>query len=229
MTWNVCGSAQPDISALATVIRTESPDVVVLQEIGEAQAEALATALVMRYTWARKHSPARRLGRGRAEGLAMMTPHALGAPGHTEITEDQPGRSPSRQIAQWALIGRPDRTMAMVFNLLLSSHDDAEARWLEAHRVRGIVESIGDEQPVIVAGHLNDADEPMIIAELPGIEHLMPAPTSPSATPERLLDHVVLPVDATDIAVTVPAGGPAWAALSGHLPVTARFAITSGV
>ena len=219
------GSEEPDVASLASTIAVEAPDIVVLQEIREPQADELARALSMRYSWALKHAPYTRLLRSRAEGMALMTAHALGAPGHTEISEDQPIRSWRRRIAQWALIGRPDRSMVMIYNLHLSPHDDAEARWLEAHRVRELVASIGDDPYPVVAGDFNDADEPMIVAELPGIEHLEPSPTNPAESPHQRLDHVLLPVDATDVAVTVPAGGPEWAAMSDHLPVTVRFTL----
>lgn len=196
-----------------------------LQEIREHQADALARSLSMRYSWALKHAPYTRVWRSRSEGMAIMTPHALGAPGHTEISDRQPMRSWKRRIAQWALIGRSDRSMVMAYNLHLSPHDDAEARWMEAHRVRELVESVGEDPLPVIAGDLNDADEPMIVAELPGIEHLVPPPTNPADAPHQLLDHVLLPVAASDVAVTVPAGGSDWAALSDHLPLTVRFTL----
>lgn len=229
MTWNVHGSEGPDVDAVAAAIRVEAPDVVVLQEIRERQAEALATALGMRFSWALKHSPYTRLMPWRSEGMAIMTPHALGAPGHTEISDGQPMRSWRRRIAQWALVGRPDRSLAMIVNLHLSPHDDADSRRSEARRVGEIVTAIGDEQPVIVAGDFNDADDPTIIGILPGLEHLVPAPTNPAERPTQLLDHVLLPVDTTEVSVTVPAGGAEWAAISDHLPVTVRYRIASGV
>jgi endonuclease/exonuclease/phosphatase family metal-dependent hydrolase len=229
MTWNVHGSERPDVDALAGAIRAEAPDVVALQEIRERQAEQLATALSMRYSWALKHSPYTRLMPWRSEGMAIMTPHALGAPGHTEISRSQPMRSWRRRIAQWALVGRSDRSLAMVVNVHLSPHDDADSRRSEATAVGEIVSAIGDEQPVIVAGDFNDADDPTIIGILPGIEHLVPAPTNPAERPTQVLDHVLLPVEATDVSVTVPAGGAEWAAISDHLPVTVRFSLPEGV
>jgi endonuclease/exonuclease/phosphatase family metal-dependent hydrolase len=229
MTWNVHGSERPDVAAVAAAIRTEAPDVVVLQEIRRGQAEELATALSMRYSWALKHSPYTRLMPWRSEGMAIMTPHALGAPGHTEISEGQPMRSWRRRIAQWALVGRADHSLAMVVNIHLSPHDDADSRRSEAARVDEIVAAIGDDQPAIVAGDFNDADDPTIIGILPGIEHLVPPPTNPAERPTQVLDHVLLPPQATDVSVTVPAGAAEWSAISDHLPVTVRFRITSGV
>ncbi|HSL75202.1 MAG TPA: endonuclease/exonuclease/phosphatase family protein [Ilumatobacteraceae bacterium] len=229
MTWNVHGSHEPDPHALATAIQAEAPDVVVVQEIRRRQADAVASALSMRYSWALKHAPYTRLLPSRYEGMAIMTPHAIGAAAHSEISDDVGMRSWRRRIAQWALIGRPDRSLMTVVNLHLSPHDDAEARRREAQRVGEIVERIGDEQPTVVAGDFNDADDPTIVDLLPGVEHVEPAPTNPAAAPTQVLDHVLLPPAARDVAVTVPAGGDDWAAISDHLPVTVRFRLPSAL
>jgi endonuclease/exonuclease/phosphatase family metal-dependent hydrolase len=224
LTWNVHGSARPDVELLATAIRTESPDVVVLQEVRRSQAGALARALTMRYTWALKHAPSTRLLWWRSEGMAILTPHLLDAAGHTEISDDQPMRSWRRRIAQWGLVGRADRSMVLVVNLHLTPHPDgAEARRNEAARTTELVERMADDLPVIVAGDFNDAGEAAVIATLAGIEHEAPAPTSPADEPHQVLDHVLLPSSATEVSVTVPAGGPTWAAMSDHLPVIVRF------
>ena len=229
MTWNVHGSQEPDPQALAAVIRAEAPDVVAVQEIRRGQAEALATALTMRYSWALKHAPYTRLMPSLYEGMSIMTPHAIGAAAHSEISDHVGMRSWRRRIAQWALIGRPDRSLMAVVNLHLSPHDDAESRRSEAQRVGEIVAQIGDDQPTVVAGDFNDADDPTIVDLLPGVEHMEPSPTNPAGVPTQLLDHVLLPPDAYQVAVTVPAGGDDWAAISDHLPVTVRFSLPSAL
>lgn len=232
LTWNLHGSARPDIEAATRSIRAQAPDIVVLQEVRKHQAEAIGRALTMRYAWALKHAPYTRAMWWRSEGMAILTPHLLDAVGHTEISDDQPMRSWRRRIAQWALVGRADRSMAMIYNLHLSPHQDADSRRSEARRVAGIVDEIGDDPPPIVAGDFNDADDPSIIEALPGVEHERPADTNPSESPNQLLDHVLLPANATGVSVTVPTGGPEWAAISDHLPVTVRFtlpSVTSGV
>ncbi len=229
LTWNVHGSSRPDVSALASAIRDRSPDVVVVQEIRKSQAESLATALQMRYSWSLKHRPYTVLMWWRAEGMAILTPHLLDAVGHTEISDDQPMRSWRRRIAQWGLVGRADRSMLMIYNLHLSPHDDADSRRTEATRVAALIADIGDDPPAVVAGDFNDAGDPSIIEVLPGVEHVVPPMTNPADAPVQLLDHVLLPVSANDVGVSVPAGGAAWAAISDHLPVTVSFSLPGGV
>jgi endonuclease/exonuclease/phosphatase family metal-dependent hydrolase len=108
LTWNVHGSAGPDVGSIATSIRAQAPDVVLLQEIRKRQAAALADSLSMRYSWALKHEPYTKLMWWQSEGMAIMTPHLLDAVGHTEISDTQPMRSWRRRIAQWGLVGRAD-------------------------------------------------------------------------------------------------------------------------
>ena len=125
----------------------------------------------------------------------------------------------------WALAGRADQSAVRIYNLHLSPHENAAARRAEAVRVRGIVGEHGDEPPAIIAGDFNDAEDATIIDALPGIEHETPSFTNPSENPSQVLDHVLLPVDAEHVSVTVPAGGATWAAISDHLPVTVRFTL----
>lgn len=223
LTWNVHGSEMPDITLLANVIRAEMPDVVVLQEIRKKQAAALASTLKYRYSWARKHFPYTRLLWWRAEGLAIMSPHALDVAGHTELSNNERSWSWRRRIAQWALIGKVDSSAFMVYNLHLSPHDAPSDRRTEAVRLAAIVDGHGSDPPAIIAGDFNDSHDSSIIYALPGIEHLVPTNSSPADEPTQLLDHVLLPADATHVSVTVPAGGADWAAMSDHLPVTVRF------
>ena len=225
LTWNLHGSAGPDVHAAAAVIRSESPDIVVLQEIRKRQATSLGITLRMRHSWAPKHYPYTKLMWWRAEGMAIMTPHLLDAVGHTEISDGQPMRSWRRRIAQWGLVGRADRSMVMIYNLHLSPHQDADSRRSEAARVSELVAGIGDDPPAVVAGDFNDADDPSIIEALPGEEHVVPAMSNPSEAPTQLLDHVLLPTQATGVTVSVPAGGGEFAAISDHLPVTVRFTL----
>ncbi len=222
-TWNVRGSAKPDTEALAAALETESPDVVVLQEVRQSQARQIAEQLGMRYTWALKHYPFTPLFADAAEGLAIMTPHLLDAAGHSEVSEGRTKWRYKRRIAQWCLVGRADTSAYRIYNLHLSPGDEGPARYAEALAVGEIMAAHGDAPPAVVAGDLNDDTDPSIIAALPGIEHITPPATNPAASPMQVLDHVLLPPDAANVSTTVPAGSPDWAALSDHLPVTVRF------
>jgi endonuclease/exonuclease/phosphatase family metal-dependent hydrolase len=224
-TWNVHGSEHPDLRAVARVLQTETPDIVLFQEIRRSQAIALATGLGMRFTWARKHYPYSRVVYRRAEGLAIMTPHALGAAGHTELTDRASHNSWRRRIAQWALVGRSDGSTIRAYNIHLSPHEAPASRRAEAVRLTEIVSEHGDTSDVIVGGDFNDDLDPSVIFALPGIEHLTPPSTNPAHDPQQLLDHVLLPVEARDVSVTVPNGDASWAAISDHLPVTVRFTL----
>jgi endonuclease/exonuclease/phosphatase family metal-dependent hydrolase len=110
-------------------------------------------------------------------------------------------------------------------------HDAADARLAEARRVAAIIDEIGSDPVPIVAGDLNDGEDRSIIDALRGVEAARPSATCPSLAPTEVLDHVLVPADATDVTATVPAPGPPWSALSDHLPVTVSFrlAITPGV
>ena len=207
------------------MIREQAPDIVAIQEIRRRQAAALAAALPMRYSWSLKHEPYTKLMWWRSEGMAIMTPHLLDAVGHTELSENQPMRSWRRRIAQWGLVGRPDRSMLMIYNLHLSPHDAPELRRAEASRVADLVANIGDDPPAVVAGDFNDAGDPSIIELLPGVEHVAAPMSNPSDAPIQSLDHVLVPAGARDVEVSAPQGGPAWAEMSDHLPVTVRFTL----
>jgi len=225
MTWNLHGAAGPDLAAVAEVVTAESPDVLVIQEVRRAQAADLARRIGMRFTWARKHWPHTPLFWWRAEGMAIMTPHALDAAGHTEISSGASSWSYRRRIAQWALVGRPDTSAYRVYNLHLSSDDKAAERRAEALKVAEIIAEHGDSPPAVVAGDFNDGADGSVIYALPGIEYAVPAPTSPALAPQDVLDHVLLPDEASLVTVSVPGGGPDWAAHSDHLPVTVRFTV----
>jgi endonuclease/exonuclease/phosphatase family metal-dependent hydrolase len=222
-TWNVHGSAKPDTEALADALATESPDVVLLQEVRQSQARQIAERLSMRYTWALKHYPFTPLLKDAAEGLAVMTPHALDAAGHSEISDGRTKWRSTRRIAQWCLVGRLDRSAYRIYNLHLSSGDEGPARRAEAVAATELISAHGDVPPAIIGGDFNDDTDPSTIYVLPGIEHITPPATHPAQMPMQVIDHVLLPADASKVSTTVPAGGPAWAALSDHLPVTVRF------
>ncbi|WP_420450630.1 endonuclease/exonuclease/phosphatase family protein [Ilumatobacter sp.] len=223
-TWNLQGSERTDIAEVARTVTRESPDVVVLQEVRRSQDEELARALSMSSTWAPKHNPFHPFLASRTEGASILTPHRLLDVGSAVVSDATSWRTYRRRIAVWATVERGDASGYRVYGLHLSPHD-GDARRREADRVARIVASHPPSPPAIVAGDLNDAHDPEIVGRLPGVEHLVPAPTNPSDDPTQVLDHVLVPVEATSVAVTVPAGGDAAARVSDHLPVTVRFTL----
>jgi endonuclease/exonuclease/phosphatase family metal-dependent hydrolase len=225
MTWNIQGVKATDIGCIAAVIERERTDVVALQEIREPQVDELSERLGMIATWAFKHHPFTPLFSNRAEGAAIMTPHAISDTGHQRVSDERSTRSFKRRIAQWATVQRADHSAYRVFNVHLSPHAMEAQRLVEADRVAVLAESLGDSPPVIVAGDFNDHGSTEVIDRLPGVEHLAPPATNPSALPVKHLDHVLLPVKARNVSVSVPAGNDEWAALSDHLPLTVRFGL----
>jgi endonuclease/exonuclease/phosphatase family metal-dependent hydrolase len=209
---------------VAARLRSLSPDIVALQEIQRRQAAALAEALGMQHHWALKHYPWTPLLKSKAEGMAILTPHVLSATGSASLTPTRSHWSYKRRIVVWGLVARPDHSAYRVYDVHLAGGDAVEDRLDQAQRVAALVAEHGGA-PALVAGDLNDPDEPAVTDTLPGIEGDATVATNPSATPTRRIDHVLVPDTATDITVRVPTGGAEWAALSDHLPVTTTFAL----
>lgn len=223
LTWNVQGTKHTDVRRVADVISSESPDVVVLQEARRPQADDLASSLSMTSTWTEKHNPLHPFLSSRAEGAAILTPHELRSPGHTVVSVNTSMRSYKRRIVQWATIRRADTSAYRIYNVHLSPHDMSQERTAEAEIIARIVGDHGDAPPPVVAGDLNDQHDPALIGLLPGIEHVPSPPTNPAGHPSKALDHVLLPPQALRVSLSAPTGGPDWAELSDHLPVTVRF------
>lgn len=225
LTWNIQGSKRTDLERIAEVVSAAGVDVVALQEVQRPQARDLAERLTMRHTWAEKHNPLHPFLRGRAEGAAILTPHALTNAGHAQISAASSKRTFKRRVVLWATISRSDATGYRVYNAHLSPHDAAHERVSEAQRIADIARQHADAPPMIIAGDLNDPYEPAVIAALPGIEAITAPLSSPSLAPIQALDHVLVPPAATAVSVSAPAGSEAWAELSDHLPVTVRFSL----
>jgi endonuclease/exonuclease/phosphatase family metal-dependent hydrolase len=222
-TWNVHGAARPPIASIAARLRALPSDVIALQEVRSAQAAALANALGMQHHWSLKHYPWTPLMKAKAEGAAILTPHSLESAG-SESLPPAPSRWTYRhRIVLWALVRRADRSAYRVYNVHLTSGGDQAERLRQAQHVAALVTAHGGA-PAIVAGDLNDASAAIVDA-LPGSEGPATAPTNPAGEPTQRIDHVLVPDGATEISVSVPAGGDEWAALSDHLPVTTTFSL----
>jgi endonuclease/exonuclease/phosphatase family metal-dependent hydrolase len=221
--WNVHGSASPALDAIAGALRGLHPDVVAMQEVREGQAAELASLLGMQHAWALKHYTATPLLPGRAEGLAILTPHELSFTGAASLTPGTSRWTHRHRIAQWGLVQRADHSGYRILNLHLSPDDAAAARVAEARRAAELVAA--DGAPVLVCGDLNDDVETEVVEALPAVDVDGAGPTSPADAPRRRLDHVLVPAAATDVTVDVPPGGATWAELSDHLPVTVSFGL----
>jgi endonuclease/exonuclease/phosphatase family metal-dependent hydrolase len=222
-TWNVHGIEDPPLDDVAQVLADASADVIALQEVERGQAASLAERLGMRHEWALKHYPRTPLLRASGEGLAILTPHALREAGSRALTKHSTW-SWRRRIVQWGLVERDDHSAHRIVNLHLTPHDEHDQRVAEASQVATMFpEATG--APLVVCGDLNDDGRPGIVEALPGRAVDVAAPTSPAGAPARRLDHVLVPPRAVDVEVDVPSGGPTWAALSDHLPVTVSFSL----
>ncbi len=223
VTWNIQGAKRTDLRRVAEVLDQARPDAVLIQETRRAQARELADRLGMRVRWAYKHWALNPFFNRFAEGAAILTPHALSETGDTVISSATSRRSWRRRIVMWGLVERDDHTAYRVYDAHLTPHDEPAKRLAEAGRITAIVEAAGDSPPAVLGGDFNDVDQPELLDALPGIEHVRPAPTSPANAPTDVIDHVLLPAEATGVTVEVPAGGPEWRDVSDHLPVIVRF------
>ncbi len=225
LTWNVQGAKSTDLDRIASFVRDHAPDVVLLQEVRRPQYEQLAGALGMTANWTFKHFAFSPFFTRFAEGTAMLTPHRLSATGDMVISSVRTRRSWRRRTVQWGLVERADHTAYRVVNAHMTPHGLRRQRLEEAERITQLVEELGDEPPVVLGGDFNDREHPELVLALPGVEHLRPAATNPAEDPIHVLDHVLLPAEATAVSVTVPAGGPQWHGVSDHLPVVVRFSL----
>jgi endonuclease/exonuclease/phosphatase family metal-dependent hydrolase len=221
-TWNVHGSEAPPIDRLAVAIATESPDAVAVQEIRHAQAKALGKALGMRVQWTQKHYPYSPLVYWKAEGLATLTPHRIGATGDAELTLSESKSSYMRRIVQWTDIER-DGASLRLYNTHLSSAHGLYERRAEAARLAHLFRTHRNDGTYAIAGDFNDDTDVAVIAAMPGIEHLAAPYTNPAEAPAQALDHILLPPDAIDVSLSIPSGSEDWAEVSDHLPLTVRF------
>jgi endonuclease/exonuclease/phosphatase family metal-dependent hydrolase len=228
VSWNLHGSARPRVAGAAEALRGLGADVISLQEVQREQAAQIAGALGAQHVWGFKHYGFALQFRRRAEGLAVLTPHQVQLDGVQVISEARRTYSWRRRILVEALVERADASGYRVLDVHLSPEDLAVQRRGEAARVADRVK-LRDAPATIVAGDLNDANEPAIVATLEAVglrdawSGSTPAFTSPARAPMQTLDHVLVPAAATDVRVDVPPGN--WAAWSDHLPVRATFTL----
>lgn len=222
LTWNILGAKDPDLSAIAAHVRRSEPDVVALQEVRRAQAEALAAEIGWRVVWTRKHYPLTPLLWRRAEGQAILAPAKLVDESHTVLSRGASTWTYRHRVMVAATVVRGDDRLR-VHNIHLSS-SSADQRIEQARRGATVIAAEPSALRV-VCGDMNAANEQEVIREFHavGVRDTGGDFTSPSRTPRQRLDYVLVPENAKVSAIDTPDGGDEWAALSDHLPVLVEF------
>ena len=238
MTWNIRGSARPDLAAIGAVIAAKRPDAIAVQEIGRRQADTLAKILRWHHCWARKHYPYSSVQWRLAEGLAIMSPHPLS---HTTSHSLSPDRSTWTHHHRIALAtsvqrdrdpagdrdrgDRGRRDTVRIYNVHLAAGRLADERITQAGRVAALIAA---QHPslTVVAGDLNAGSEVEVIRELHrgGVHDPGGGPTYPSIAPRARFDFILVPDASVVTDRHEPSGGDDWRRLSDHLPVTIDFA-----
>jgi endonuclease/exonuclease/phosphatase family metal-dependent hydrolase len=224
LTWNVLGAKHPNLELLAEVIEGYDPHIVALQEVHRHQAKHLAHRLGWHVKWARKHYPYSPFVFWKAEGLAVLSPSALGHVLRTTISSGHPRWNYKHRVLLAVTVTRGASTLR-VYDTHLASHD-VDERISQAHR---IAEFVTQEQAptAVVVGDLNASDEVEVLREFravglvdPGGDH-----TSPAIAPHQRIDYILVPERSTVTDQTTPEGGEMWHRLSDHLPVLVEFEV----
>lgn len=230
-TWNLLGSERPDMAAIAAHLRSFGPDAVALQEVRRSQALRLGRLLGWHVAWRRKHYPYSPAMWWRAEGLALLSPHALDRVERHTLSVGHPIWRWRHRVMVSGVVTRPREAGGgelAVHDVHLSSDSTAE-RIDQATRAT-VFALAGRSATVsvrVLCGDLNAKDEPAVVeAFAPLGVHDPGGPLTVKADrPVKRLDYVLVPREATAVAVHTPEGGADWRALSDHLPVTTRFSI----
>lgn len=229
MTWNLHGSAGPDLGAIAAVVRDLHPDVVALQEVMGGQARTLAGQLGWQHRWKRKHYPYSPVIWWRAEGHAILSPHHLSDVERRSVSPGVSTWTHRHRIVMAATVDRGGDQIRL-YNAHLASHDAADERIAQAGRVADMAIDEGAARRS-VAGDLNTHGELEVVRELhrAGMRDPGGGPTHPSIAPRRRFDYVLVPDTATVTERVELDGGDDWWELSDHLPVVVelRFAPSS--
>jgi len=222
LTWNLHGSADPNLVLVADVIVGYAPDAVALQEVRRSQARSLAKRLGWHHVWARKHHPYSPFVWWRTEGLAIVSPVPLSHVLRTSITPGVSTWTYRHRILLAATITRGHDAIRLYDTHLAS--DSPDDRIAQARRVADQV-GADDAAAPVVAGDLNAPGEVEVIREFatvglrdPGGEH-----TNPSISPSQRLDFVLIARTARVVDEHTPHGAQSWHELSDHLPVMLEF------
>lgn len=223
LTWNLRGSHRPDLGAVAEVVREHAPDVVAVQEIRRAQAAQLSSSLGWQVRWARKHHPYTPLVWWLAEGLAILTPHALSQVVRRTISPGVSTWTYRHRIVLAATVTRGGESLR-VYDTHLAAHHRPDERIEQAARVAGFVRD-DDAALRVVAGDLNAPGEVEVIREFHtvGLRDPGGGPTNPAIAPRSRLDYVLVPESSRVTHQWESPGGEWWWAISDHVPVVVEF------
>jgi endonuclease/exonuclease/phosphatase family metal-dependent hydrolase len=226
MTWNLHGSADPDLGPIVVAISLAHPDVACLQEVRRRQARRIARKLGWKWRWGRKHYPYSSLAWWTAEGHAILSPAPIA---HVERITVSPGISTwtyRHRIVLAATVTRAHSAVRVYCTHLSST--SADERIAQARRVAELM--LEDGPPLaVVAGDLNSHGDEFVevLREFRTVGLSDPGGklTSPAIAPVQRIDYVLVPDAATILDRDVPDGGEQWAAMSDHLPAVLEFTV----
>lgn len=154
VTWNLKGSAGPDVAGVVDHLRAEGADIVALQEVQRHQARRIARALGARsWRWGFKHWPLRTW----PEGMAVIGVTRPADVRTLALSQRWRVCSWRRRILQVATVvdasGPGSGGLTMV-NVHLTPHGQVELRGVETATVLGV--AARSDAPVVVIGDLNE-------------------------------------------------------------------------
>jgi endonuclease/exonuclease/phosphatase family metal-dependent hydrolase len=221
VTWNLHGSAQPDVGEVGELLRASGADVVALQEVQRRPARTLAAALgSVTAEWSFKHWPLPTP----AEGLAVLSAHRLVDARTITLSKCAPPWSYRRRIAQLCALEVGGQTLRLV-NCHLAN-DDADARLAQAQRL------LTQHEPgSFVAGDLNARPGGRVLRLLrdAGLRDAR-AEAHPDAA-DDYIDYILVPEGWRVVDAWSPSAADSdlamYRRLSDHLPVRADFEISA--
>jgi endonuclease/exonuclease/phosphatase family metal-dependent hydrolase len=189
MTWNIHGSARPNLQGIAGWIELSGASVLLLQEVQQRQASRLAEILGWASVqWSLKHAPVVKA----PEGLAILSPHPITSLTVPVLSTRALPTNFRRRIAQIATVQMP-RAALRICNVHLASGktDERPAQLARLMQHLGGVELLG--------GDLNDEPQSEIVRDLAaaGFRRAESGTTAWSTrdgnnAPSLTLDHVMV-------------------------------------
>jgi endonuclease/exonuclease/phosphatase family metal-dependent hydrolase len=221
VTWNLRGSARPDVGTIGELLLGFGAEVVALQEVQRRQAHALAGSLgSVTAEWSFKHWPFPTP----AEGLAVFSRHRRVSARSVTLSRGAPPWSYRRRVAQLIGLENGAHTVRLANSHL--ANDDADARLAQAQRLLTHL-----EPGSFVAGDLNARPGGRVLRLLgeEGLRDAM-AEAHPDAPADRI-DYVLVPEGWRVVDAWTPSDVDSdlamYRRLSDHLPVRADLEISA--